>query len=469
MSSNLFDEFSEVSAKQWKQKIQVDLKGADYNDTLIWQSNEGISVKPFYHSDEFEALNIPEFSDNSKICQSIFISDEQTAVFLAKDALQRGANAIHFEASEPFDIDKLIDSIVIPAKAIIYFKLNFLSLEFTSDLIEKTKPYQVFLNIDLIGNLAKSGNWFTQNKDTDFDILKSLFSKTHENTTILGVDASLYQNAGANIVQQIAYTLAHVNEYLNFFENSNVTSSTSTSLSTGSVEKSQFTQFNFAVGSNYFFEIAKLRAFRYLFKLLCQEYNYNIEPHIFVTPSLRNKTLYDYNTNMLRTTTECMSALLGGANVVANIAYDAVYHKKNEFGERIARNQLLILQEESYFKEASAFAEGSYYIESLTKQLAERSLALFKDIENNGGFLKQLFEGTIQRKITESAEKEQIQFDNGALILLGTNKHPNSNDKMKDDLELYPFVKIKPRKTLIQPIIAKRLADKLEQERLKKE
>jgi methylmalonyl-CoA mutase len=172
---------------------------------------------------------------------------------------------------------------------------------------------------------------------------------------------------------------------------------------------------------------------------------------------------------MLRTTTECMSAILGGADTVSNISYDSVYHKKNEFGERISRNQLLILKEESYFINASEYAEGSYYIESLTKEISEKALAIFKDIEKGGGFLKQLKEGTIQRKIKESADKEQAQFDKGELVLLGTNKHPNMDDKMNDTIELYPFVKTKPRKTLIPPVIARRLAEKMEQERLNDE
>jgi len=458
MSDFLFNEFDSVSAKQWKQKIQVDLKGADYNDTLVWESNEGIKVKPFYHQDEYEPVEISKVKDEVAICQSIFISDEETANFLAKDALQRGATSIQFEANKPFDIDKLLDLFVIPAKAGIHFKLNFLSESFISDLIEKTSNQNIFLNIDLIGNLAKSGNWF-HNKDEDFRILNNLVSKASQNTSVFSIDASLYQNAGANTVQQIAYALAHANEYLNYLNGSTVTLS--------AVERSF--EFHFAVGSNYFFEISKLRAFRYLWSLLCKEYNVEIEPHIFVQPSLRNKTLYDYNTNMLRTTTECMSALLGGANTISNVAYDSIYHKKNEFGERIARNQLLILQEESYFEETSQFAEGSYYIESLTKQIAEKALILFKDIEQSGGFLKQLSEGTIQRKIEESAQKEQIQFDNGEEILVGTNKHPNLNDKMKDELELYPFVRSKPRKTIIKPIIPKRLAEKFEQERLEQE
>jgi methylmalonyl-CoA mutase len=164
-----------------------------------------------------------------------------------------------------------------------------------------------------------------------------------------------------------------------------------------------------------------------------------------------------------------MSAILGGADAISNLPYDSLYHKDNEFGDRISRNQLLILKNESYFDKVNNPADGSYYIESLTRQLAEKSLALFKDIEANGGFLKQLKEGIIKRKIQESADKEQELFDSGKEILLGTNKYPNPKDQMKNDLELFPFVKTKPRKTLIVPIIEKRLAEKAEQERLSNE
>jgi methylmalonyl-CoA mutase len=254
------------------------------------------------------------------------------------------------------------------------------------------------------------------------------------------------------MVQQIAYGLAHVNEYLNRIEVIN-----------------KPLVFEISVGTNYFFEIAKLRAFRLLFNLIAKEYSPDLNCHFLVSPTKRNKTLYDYNVNMLRTTTECMSAILGGADTIANLPYDTLYHKDNEFGDRIARNQLLILKEESYFDKINNPSDGSYYIESITTQLAEKALALFKNIEANGGFLKQLNEGIIKRKIQESADTEQELFDAGKEILLGTNKHTNKNDKMKNDLELFPFVKIKARKTLITPIIERRLAEKLEQERLKNE
>ena len=461
MSDFLFNEFQEVSAKEWKQKIQVDLKGADYNETLLWKTNEGITVKPFYHKDEFLKLPIVKDKKNFTICQCIFVSEEKTANFLAKDALQRGATSIQFEANEPFDIDILLDKISIDSNGALHFKLNFLSENFLLDLGKHIKDQRAFLNIDLIGGLARSGNWFF-NSNKDHAILEHVLQNRSPNVGIISVDASLYQYAGANAVQQVAYALAHANEYLNHFNDKKVNSKAID----GSFSDIQI---HFAVGGNYFFEIAKLRAFRYLWDILIDEYTVKTKVHLFAQPSLRNKTLYDYNVNLLRTTTECMSAILGGADTISNRSYDSFYHRKNEFGERIARNQLIILQEESYFNEATNAADGSYYIETLTQQIAENALELFKDIEKSGGFLKQLKDGTIQRKIEESAQKEQAKFDSCEEVLIGTNKHPNTKDIMKDELELYPFVKTKPRQTVIVPIIPRRLAEKLEQERIDQE
>jgi methylmalonyl-CoA mutase len=164
-----------------------------------------------------------------------------------------------------------------------------------------------------------------------------------------------------------------------------------------------------------------------------------------------------------------MSAVLGGANIVCNTPYDALYQKANDFGNRIAINQLLLLKNESYFDKIDNAADGAYYIESLTEQLAAKGLELFKKIEKGGGFLKQLKAHTIQKKIKESAQKEQAAFEEGEEVLVGTNKFLNETDRMKENLELYPFIKTKARKTLIEPIIERRLAEEVEQKRLKDE
>jgi methylmalonyl-CoA mutase len=454
MATTLFDDFNPISSKQWKQKIQFELDGADYNQTVIWNSPEDIQVKPFYHGDEFsKAPAVKTHASQFKICQNIFVHDIEKSIQRAISSIEKGAESLRFTIeNEKTDIQKLLETLPLENRT-VYFNLKFISIDFVKklDSISIQKKANFYCNLDPIGHFAREGNWITTTDKNNFETVE-LISKATTNVSLLSIDASLYQNAGATITQQIAYSLAHANEYLN-----RCPSTTKPFV------------FQIAVGTNYFFEIAKLRAFRMLFKLIATEYNPNLDCHLLVTPTKRNKTIYDYNVNMLRTTTECMSAVLGGADAIANLPYDALYHKDNEFGDRIARNQLLILKHESYFDKVDNPADGSYYIESLTMQLAEKSLSLFKDIEANGGFLKLLNEGTIKKKIQESATKEQELFDAHKEVLLGTNKYPNKDDKMKHDLELFPFVKIKPRKTLITPIIEKRLAEKLEQERLELE
>ncbi|AZJ35068.1 methylmalonyl-CoA mutase subunit beta [Tenacibaculum singaporense] len=448
MSNYLFDEFQGVTPAEWKQKIQVDLKGADYNDTLLWKTEEGITVKPFYTKEDRTNIKINTPHKGFAICQSINIENEEEANAFAIDSIQRGANAIQFNARKEFDYNTLLKGIDTQ-KTLLYFTFNFLSSQFVKKLADFTNSDKCYFNTDIIGNLASSGNWYS-NLKSDHTQLEEIAKATQN---AICVNASIYQNAGATIVQQLAYALAHANEYLNHFGSSIANN----------------IHFNFSVGSNYFFEIAKLRAFRVLWNALLKEYNTEATAHIFTQPSSRNKTIYDYNVNMLRTTSECMSAILGGTNTVANNSYDKIFHQPNEFGERISRNQLLILQQESELAEAQNIADGAYYIETITQQLAQKALEVFKLIEKGGGFLKQLKEGVIQRKIKESADKEQQLFDSGELVLLGTNKIQNENDKMKNDLEVSPFLKIRNEKTLIQPIIQKRLAEKLEQERLENE
>ena len=459
MSDYLFDEFDKVSAKEWKQKIQVDLNGADYNETLIWKNLEGIDVKPFYHQDDFkvEFKEIPRFPKDWNIAQSIFIDDEKIANHLILDSIKRGAEAVVLTANKEFNIEQVFNEFLVK-NTIIYFDLKFISESFISNLKHffSSKKASVFYNIDIIGNLAKSGNWFSNLKE-DHSILGKIIAQNPQEN-IVSVDGTLFQNSGATMVQQLAYCLSQANEYLNHFKNTTISKNNTFSIT-----------FKLSLGSNYFFEIAKIRALRKLYALLASEYNCSKECHIITFPSNRNKTIYDYNINMLRTTTENMSAIIGGSNTVCNNAYDSIFHKSNEFGERIARNQLLILKQESYFKASNNPAKGSYYIESITNQLSEKALTLFKNIEINGGFLSQLKEGTIQKKIKDSAQKEQGLFDSGALVLLGTNVHQNPNDKMKNDLELFPFIKKNTRKTLLEPILERRLSEKNEQERLKTE
>ena len=448
MSEFLFDDFDTLSPAAWKQKIQVDLKGADYNETLLWKTNEGIIVKPFYTEEDRNNTDISLPKKGFNICQSIFVDDISIANKLAIDALNRGATTIQFVANQKFDIESLLKD--IDESFIIYFELQFLDADFIKQINQVTTDRTVFYQVDIIGNLARTGNWY-QNLNSDINTIKD-FSGEIQNS--ISVNASIYQNAGANITQQLAYALAKTNEYIEIL----------------GAEAAKNIHYQFSLASNYFFEIAKLRAFRILHASIFKEHGVeNLTAHIFAKPSLRNKTLYDYNVNMLRTTSECMSAILGSSDTISNVSYDAIYHKSNEFGERISRNQLLILQKEAYLEEAQSFANGSYYIEGITKQLAEKALNIFKQIEQGGGFLKQLKLGNVQKKIQESAQKEQRQFSQQKIVLLGTNKLPNKDDRMKDNLEIYPFLKRNNSKTLIPPIPPVRLSEQHEQHRLETE
>ena len=451
MKTNLKASFEPVSSKEWKQKIQYELDGADFATTMVWNSPEDIQVKPFYHQDEkVSKYPIKTNASGFKICQKIFVFDLEKSIKRANNAVERGADCIRFSIeNEKTDVIYLLKNIV-DKRSLIFLDLNFISIDFVKkvDTFAFENQMQIWCNHDPIGYLAQEGNWIQTKEKDNFESLMNVL-KVGKNIGTISINVGLYQNAGANMAQQIAYGLAHANEYFNQINNIN-----------------KRLVFEISVGSNYFFEIAKLRAFRQLFKLIAQEYGHELDCFLMITPSKRNKTIFDYNVNMLRSTTECMSAILGGADAISNLAYDAIFHKDNEFGDRISRNQLLILKNESYFDKVNNPADGSYYIENLTKQLSEKALKLFKDIETGGGFLKLLHQGIIKKKISESAQKEQDLFDNGKLILVGTNKYANKNDLMKDELELFPFVKIKARKTLITPIIEKRLAEKWEQSRL---
>jgi len=445
MTKFITQDFEPSSAAAWKQKIQFDLNGADYSKTLITKTNEGITIKPFYHVDDFEKINIPVSENEFKICQKILITAEEETNKKAFKAIEKGFNSIKFEAKKPFNIEQLFKNL-LNRNIEFHFYFRFLSEEFTTKLLTILKNEVVYFNIDIIGNLAKTGNWYTS-LNSDFKSIENLIQQ-NPSKSILSVNVHLYQNAGANTVQQVAYALAHANEYFNKL-GGNIASNI---------------QFNFANGINYFFEIAKIRAFRYLLNLILKEYSCTVDAKIFAEPSLRNKTLFQTDFNVLREATESMSAFLSSANTIANGDFNT-----SQKQEDLIDNELLFLKEDFRFTNTQQVVNNTYYIEAITKQIAEKALVIFKDIEKSGGFLIQLKEGTIQRKIKENAQKEQVQFDSEELVLVGTNKFQDANEEIKHRLNENLIPSKKTYKTIIVPIIPKRLAEKLEQKRLRDE
>ena len=442
MSKQLFQEFNKVSSKEWKQKIQADLKGLDYQ-SLITKTLENIDIKPFYHYDDYKAMTqlAPQ---KFKIGQNLKIRDANVARKIAAKALNKGAHVFIFHFDQSFDLKSLLQGLD-PSKLI--FKADMLDVTFLKELFEITKGQSQIL-VDPLGHFARFGNWFI-NETSDFEQLKKLQNYFPENYRFIEISSYYYKNAGANIAQELAYSLNHAVEYIEKL---------------GEAVSSQI-QFGVANGSNYFFEIAKLKALRYLWPIIAQSYHQNVQTYIYTEPSWRDKTIFDPYVNLLRTGMEMMSAILGGSDIAANLPFDAIYKKSNAFSERLARNQLIILQKEAGFNQALESTKGDYFLEEMTYKLAEKALDVFKQIEKSGGFLAQLYKGKIQQKIAETAQKEQNDFDEGKIVLVGTNKYLNKNEKVKD-IEIYPFLKKRTGQTLIRPIVPRRLAEKLESQRL---
>lgn len=476
MSKQLFNDFEPVSEAAWKQKIQMDLKGADYNETLITKTTAGIDIKPIYHSDSAPQLNIPSrATDNWYISQKIYAGNAVAANKKAKDALARGSEGVLFVIP-----NKEIDPVEL-LKDLPEYGIQIHPQFFDVDYLKKVHEInpKAYVHLDIINQLASDGNWF-KNATTDHkdygQFIKSFLGYFSQFT----VNTSLYQSAGATVTQELAYFAAHLNEYLNYYCDTSKehdediynafakadSKKSQDASSSESRERFAATQkrinIDTTIGSNYFLEVAKYRAYRLITKAVGDVYGLDLGCYITATPSMRNKSLLDYNVNLLRTTTECMSAVLGGADTVYNLPYDAFFNKENEFGDRIARNQLRILKDEAYLDKINNAADGSYYIDTLTKQLTERALELFKTIENAGGFVQSLFDGTIQRKIKESAAQELSDLGNGEKVLVGVNKYPNADLPLQKEYELFPFVKANPRKTLIQPIVPSRIAASIE-------
>jgi methylmalonyl-CoA mutase len=231
-------------------------------------------------------------------------------------------------------------------------------------------------------------------------------------------------------------------------------------------------RFSFATGSNYFFEIAKLRAARLLWSVVMNAFNpsgkESAKMDIHCVTSEWNKTLYDPYVNMLRTQTEAMSAILGGTDSLTVEPFDKVFRKPDEFSERIARNQQLILREEAYFDKVADPGAGSYYIENLTSLIAESSWKLFLEIEEKDGFLASLESGFIQKKVSESANRRKAGIASGKETLLGTNKFPDKNEKAPSGIDpgrLFKSV-AKGRDMIIEPIVLFRGSEEIEKMRL---
>ena len=238
------------------------------------------------------------------------------------------------------------------------------------------------------------------------------------------IDASLYQNAGASITQQLAFALGKAKDLTEVF----------------GAEILNKLVFKFAIGANYFFEIAKIRAFKMLFNQFSKEFNLDLIPYIFAETSLRNKAKNDEENNLIRSTLEIAAAMIAGSDAV--FANDFKVQNSTELSEEISFKQQVVLAYESIINVFEDAANGSYYVEEITHQLAENAWKLFLELENSGGFVENLKSGKIAEIIYNQAIAEQNWVEEGKIKLIGVNLYPKL-EKTKSVEQLYNAKEIK--------------------------
>jgi methylmalonyl-CoA mutase len=450
----LFPEFPPVSTQQWMEKIAADLKGADFEKKLVWRTNEGFNVNPFYRTEDIAGLKITEslpgaypYVRGTKkdkndwfVRQDIEVTDFSEANKKALDILNKGVNSLGFkiphDAVSPENIAILLNDILPEYVELNFMTCNMKSVELIRILITyfKSRNYdltkiQGSVNIDFIGKILSENHvkteWIKVMKEAIAAAAELRMFKT------IAVNAHLFSDAGSYITQELGYALAWGNELLNCLIDAGVD---------GTLAAKKI-KFNFGIGSNYFMEIAKFRAARWLWAEIVKAYNPTCKHdcpnegpnnecrcagkmNIYAKTSSFNLTVFDAYVNLLRTQTEAMSAGIAGVNSLSVTAFDKPYKTPDDFSERIARNQQLLLKEECLLDKVVDPSGGSYYIETLTNLIAREAWKLFLDAEEKG-FYESVKAGEIQNAVNAGANKRFKALAQRREILLGTNQYPN--------------------------------------------
>ena len=452
-NEKLFQQFPEISTQEWEGVIMKDLKGADYNKKLVWHTDEGFDVRPYYRAEDLSPISyldsLPnEFpytrgyktnANNWDIVQEITEKDPAKANELALNAIARGANMIAFNSADittAQQLETLLKNIDLEKNGVqfnhskSYIPLVKLFIEYINKSGFNKENILGAINFDAIVFALKQGKYY-HSKNEDLDQLLELINLTKElkKFRVINVNGLALHNAGATIVQELGYSLGIASEYIAYLTAKGIPVHNIT----------QKLQFTLSVGTNYFMEIAKIRAIRLLWSTIVDQYKsecdcaYQLK--VNTVASSWNKTLYDPYVNILRSTTEGMAAAIGGADSIALKPFDMVYKQEDDLSSRISRNIQIILKEESYFDKVVDPAAGSYYIENLTNSIAEHSWKLFQHVEAEGGMIQLVENGEVKSEILASCNKRNMDIATRKYILLGTNQYPNTNEMMLDKME----------------------------------
>ncbi len=449
----LFEEFSHNTLEEWNEKIITDLKGKDYKN-LIWESPENIKVSPVYNRESVNGTKGETTHHHAdwEIEQSL--NKPSNKQVLA--SLNGGASALLICNVESQDLESVLEDVLIQ-----YIQTSIQSDEIENSieallaLIEKRNiakdTIKGSLHYDPLMAALKKGS-FDSNIWKEFkDVQEKMNSLSSYKS--LSIQGQEYHNSGASATQELAFTLAQISEY--FAKDSDLTAAK--------------TQVSLGVSTNYFFEIAKFRAMRILWSQILKAYKKDDTTlDLRAETGLRTITVFDPHVNMLRTTSQCMSAALGGANTVNVSNFNAAYKQDDEFAQRMGRNISLILKEESYFNKVSDPSAGSYYIEQITNELSQNAWSLFQEIEAQGGWIEAVKSNSIQDMIEQNAALQEENLSTGNTQLLGTNLYPNKDEAMNAKMEI-PVQKEKVEGTEFKALNTKRMSTQMDVERLAEE
>ncbi len=442
----LFTEFQAPTTQEWLDKIEVDLKGADFQKKLVWRTNEGFNVQPFYRREDLANLKTPdalpgEFpfvrgnkkdSNEWYVRQNIKVDDPVEANKKALDILNKGIDSIGFrfggDMVSPSFIETLLKDIRLDIVEVSYRTCPRHAVEL-AEILVKYFEKQGYDKEKIVGGVGFDpiDKMLQKGKDTTPMLaqLPKLVEtlKDYPNLRCVMVHSDTLNNAGAYIVQELGYALAWGNEYLQELVDAGVDVDTA----------AKSIKFYMGISENYFMEIAKFRAARLLWAQIVKQYEPKCDCAckmiINASTSTYNQTLFDSYVNLLRSQTEAMSAALGGVHSMVVTPFDAPYEKATDFSERIARNQQLLIKEESHFDRIVDPSAGSYYIEHLTDALAQEAWKIFLKIEDEGGFLEAVKKGIVQDDINATNVKRHGDAAKRKEFLLGTNQFPNFTEK----------------------------------------
>ena len=442
----LFTEFQAPTTQEWLDKIEVDLKGADFNKKLVWRTNEGFNVQPFYRREDVLKLKTPdslpgEFpfvrgnkkDDNTwYIRQDIVADDAAEANKKALDILNKGIDSLGFripgeKVSAAF-IETLLDQIFCDIVEVNFHTCQRHALELAQILTAyfEKKGYDKekivgSIDFDPMKKMVMKGKDTSEVLATAPQLVEAL--KDYPQFRCICVNTVALNNAGAYIVQELGYALAWGNEYLQQLVDAGV----DVDLAAKKIK------FNMGVSENYFMELAKFRAARMLWAQIVKQYEPKCDCAckmcVHAVTSEYNQTLFDSYVNLLRSQTEAMSAALAGVHSMVVTPFDVTYEAPTDFSERIARNQQLLLKEECHFNTVVDPGAGSYYVEHLTDSLAVEGWKIFLKVEEEGGFLAAVKAGTIQDDINATNVKRHGDAAKRKEFLLGTNQFPNFTEK----------------------------------------